>query len=104
MRLRKHVEDEDVVRITDAPVNVSADVAARQRRYLMSMAIRTVCFVGAVISYTNGLHLIAWLLLVGAFLLPFIAVVVANVASPRLPEDDVDGPGFDSGSGFKELR
>ena len=94
--------DQDVVRITDAPVNLSEDVADRQRRYVVSMAIRTICFVAAVVCYTNGLHWVAWLLIVASFFLPFVAVVIANAASPRLPED-VTGPGFDAGPGYKEL-
>ncbi|RNL79401.1 DUF3099 domain-containing protein [Nocardioides marmorisolisilvae] len=103
MRSRKKDADQDVVRITDAPVNLSEDVAERQRRYLLSMAVRTVCFVGAVVSYTNGLHWLAWLLIIASFALPFVAVVVANAASPRLPED-VDGPGFDPDQHYKELE
>jgi hypothetical protein len=103
MRSRKKAADQDVVRITDAPVNLSQDVADRQRRYLVSMAIRTACFVGAVVCYTNGLHWLAWALILASFLLPFFAVVVANAASPRLPED-VTGPGFDADHGYKELE
>ena len=94
MRLRKHVEETDVVRITAAPVNVSQDVAGRQKRYLISMAIRTLCFVAAVICYTNGLHWLAWVLIAASFFLPFVAVVIANAASPRIDEH-LDGPGFD---------
>jgi hypothetical protein len=103
MRSRKKGADQDVVRITDAPVNVSADVDSRQRRYLYSMAVRTVCFVGAVISYGLGIIWLCWVLFVGALVLPFIAVVIANAASPRLPED-VTGPGFDPDQPYKELE
>ena len=103
MRSRKKGADQDVVRITDAPVNLSADVSSRQRRYLISMAVRTVCFVGAVISYSAGLKWLCWVLFVGALVLPFIAVVIANAASPRLPED-VTGPGFDPDQPYKELE
>ena len=103
MRTRKKAADEDVVRITDAPVNRAQDVADRQRRYLVSMAIRTACFVGAVVCYTNGLHWVAWGLILASFLLPFFAVVVANAASPRLP-GDVDGPGMGGDQGYRELE
>jgi len=103
VRSRKKEVEPDVVRITDAPVNVSQDVDDRQRRYLFSMAIRTGCFVGAVISYTNGLHLVAWFLIASSFFLPFIAVVIANAATPRV-RGDVDGPGFDYDNSYKELE
>lgn len=103
MRSRRRAADQDVVRITDAPVNLSQDVADRQRRYLFSMAIRTLCFVGAVISYGSGLHWLAWVLIVASLFLPFVAVVIANAASPRLPED-VTGPGVDTAPGPKEIE
>jgi len=104
MRSRKNHADPDVVRITDAPVNPAQDLATRQSRYLFSMAIRTICFVGAVISYGYGLTWLCWILFVGAILLPFVAVVVANAASPRLPQEDVTGPGFGPGPDYKELQ
>ena len=93
MRLRRRTEDTDVVRITALPPTVSQDIATRQRRYLISMGIRTLCFIGAVISYR-----VPWLcatLIVASFLLPFIAVVIANTASPRIDEH-LEGPGFNA--------
>lgn len=49
------------------------------RRYLLSMGIRTLCFVLAVIALA-GLHwtLVGWTLVVAAVILPYIAVVMAN--------------------------
>lgn len=82
--------DDEVVRITTASDSPSKDIAARQRRYVLSMAFRTACFVGAVFS-----RHIAWLwpiFIVAALVLPYIAVVMANLASPRLPGDPVEGP------------
>ena len=38
----------DAVRITTAASSRNDDIAARQRRYVISMSIRTLCFVGAV--------------------------------------------------------
>ena len=38
----------DAVRITTANASRGADIAARQRRYLISMGFRTVCFVAAI--------------------------------------------------------
>ena len=57
------------VRITTASRSHHADVAIRQRRYLISMGIRTVCFL--------------WLFITGSLLLPYVAVILANAgASP----------------------
>ncbi|MEP7090443.1 MAG: DUF3099 domain-containing protein [Nocardioidaceae bacterium] len=63
------------VRITTAPRSHRDDIALRQRRYLISMSIRTVCFVLAVVSIG---HWFLWVFLAASFFLPTIAVVVAN--------------------------
>lgn len=99
--MRRHVEDPEVIRITAAPENPADDIARRQRRYLISMTIRTLCFIGAVASYQ-----VPWLcftLIAASFFLPFIAVVVANVAAPRV-SPFLDGPGFDAGPGPGQLN
>ena len=71
------------VRITTAAASRDEDIRMRQRRYLISMGIRTVCFVAAVIV---GQGVVMWLLIVAALLLPYVAVVMANAASSK--EDD----------------
>lgn len=71
------------MRITTAQPTRSTDIAARQRRYLMSMAIRTVCFVGAVAVGPGWLR---WVLVAGAVLLPYVAVVFAN--EPETPKEE----------------
>lgn len=72
--------DRDAVRITTASSSRNADIAARQRRYVISMAIRTVCFVAAVVVGPGWLR---WVLVVAALLLPYVAVVMANAASSK---------------------
>lgn len=54
------------------------------RRYLLSMGIRTACFVLAVIAL-GMLHwtVVGWSLVIAAVILPYIAVVVANATRPR---------------------
>lgn len=75
------------MRITSARSARHDDLAQRQRRYLISMAIRVVCFVGAV---AVGPGWVRWVLVGGAVVLPYIAVVAANAADQRhdafLPE------------------
>jgi hypothetical protein len=60
--------------ITSAPKRLSSDLVARQRRYLISMIIRTVCFLLTVALPSPY----RWFALAGAMILPYIAVVVAN--------------------------
>jgi hypothetical protein len=63
------------VRITTARTSAADDLAGRQRRYLFSMTVRTACVVGAV---SVGPGLLRWVLVAGAVLLPYVAVVLAN--------------------------
>jgi len=68
------------VRITTASSSKAADIATRQKRYLLSMSLRSACFVGAVIV---GPGLLCWFLIAGAIVLPYIAVVLANISTQR---------------------
>jgi Protein of unknown function (DUF3099) len=79
------------IRITTAPTSHHDDIDHRRRRYLYSMAIRTACFVGAVIA--DGW--LRWVLVVAAFILPYVAVIMANTASPRIEGADLVPPNHD---------
>ena len=75
----RHHREPAVYTVTDAPRPMSEDIGHRQRRYLISMGVRTVCFVGAVVAAVAGAPWwLAMLMVVGALLLPYIAVVMAN--------------------------
>ena len=98
--------DSEAVRITTAAASRNEDIAQRQRRYLFSMGVRTVCFIGAVVA--SGW--LRWVLIAAALLLPYVAVVMANAAKSR-PEGaaltgDVSGrkqlPPGDETDGAKE--
>ena len=65
----------DAIRITSATRSRSADISARQRRYVISMSIRTVCFILAIVSIG---HWFMWLFMVASLVLPYVAVVAAN--------------------------
>ena len=82
--------EEFVPRITTAAESPTKDIDHRQRRYLISMTIRTLCFIGAVLAIP-----IPWLsliLILAALVLPYIAVVMANSASTILPGDPFESP------------
>ena len=80
---KDQARSEGPVRITTAAASRDDDIRMRQRRYLFSMGIRTVCFVAAVIV---GHGVIMWVLIVAALLLPYVAVVMANAASSKSDE------------------
>jgi Mn2+/Fe2+ NRAMP family transporter len=77
---RPRHQEGDAVRITTAASSRNDDIAARQRRYVVSMSIRTVCFVAAVAVGDGWLR---WALVTAALLLPYVAVVMANAASSK---------------------
>ncbi len=60
--------------ITSAQKGLSDDLPRRQRRYFISMMIRTACFIATVLLPSP----FRWFTLVGALILPYIAVVMAN--------------------------
>lgn len=72
---------QESVAITGAQTSLREDQRIRTRRYLYSMALRTMCFIGAVV--TTGW--IRWALVVGAVFLPYIAVVAANAGRRKQP-------------------
>lgn len=80
------------VRITTASTSHAEDIGARQRRYLYSMAVRSLCFIGAVVAGPGlGLYWLCWILIPGAVVLPYVAVVIANAAAARTEADQL-GP------------
>jgi Protein of unknown function (DUF3099) len=83
MRSRK--SRETVYRVSGVRESRTDDVRGRQRRYAISMGVRTLCFVGCVL--THGLLRIV--LFVAALLLPYVAVVIANAGRARDPEAPV---------------
>ena len=84
--------------VTEAQPALSADVAARQRRYLIMMGIRVLCFGLTIALFVAGAGWFAAIPAAGAILIPYFAVVIANggrepadtkrfqAYEPRLPE------------------
>lgn len=68
-----------VYEITEVGSGPKSELSGRQVRYLISMGIRTACFLGAVAA--SGW--LRWVLVVGAFALPYFSVVIANAGRER---------------------
>ena len=64
--------------VTQARRSLSDDIAYRQRRYLLMMGIRAVCFVIAVILFINHFGWLVAIPAVCAIFIPYFAVVFAN--------------------------
>jgi hypothetical protein len=103
--------------VTDARPSMSQDIRYRERRYLIMMGIRMVCFVIAVVVFLNGGGWLTVIPAVGAIAIPYFAVVFANGGrepsgsrfrpyQPNLPEryerpsgSGSRGPGDGAGDG-----
>ncbi|MDO4606275.1 MAG: DUF3099 domain-containing protein [Bowdeniella nasicola] len=75
---------QQVFSITSARRALSEDVDDRNIRYLVSMAIRTACVLGAAL--VSGYW--RWIFVFGAVFLPILAVMVANAG--REPAGQID--------------
>lgn len=71
--------------VTTAPESLAEEQAARIRRYLVTMGVRTACFLLAALTATKGAPWWVWgSFSVAAVVLPYVAVVLANAVRPRL--------------------
>ena len=71
--------------ITTAGAPLSSDQSGRAKRYFISMMLRTACFLLAVVLPSPW----RWIALVGALLLPYIAVVIANAGRETINQKSV---------------
>ncbi|MFI6420411.1 DUF3099 domain-containing protein [Streptomyces sp. NPDC050842] len=84
----------EVFRITGARQGLADDVRGRQRRYIISMTVRTLSVIAAAVLWNIERH-VAIVGLVLGILLPYIAVVIANAgreSAPSLPSTFVPAP------------
>ena len=74
----------EVFRITGARQGLQADVRGRQRRYVISMLIRTAAVLLTVLLWNVERPLAVVTLVFGA-LLPYVSVVIANAGRENMP-------------------
>lgn len=94
MRKQRGGGNVQVFRITGARQSLEDDVRGRQRRYVISMAVRTLAVILAATLWGVERHVAIVALVLGA-LLPYVAVVVANAGrenAPSLPTTFVTTP------------
>jgi Flp pilus assembly protein TadB len=89
--------DEPVL-VTTAPVSPRDERRTRERRYLITMAVRVVAFVVAIVFATGWIRIIAVIL---ALTLPWIAVVLANAGPTRAAREQ---PSLYAGERRRELE
>ncbi|MFF7974844.1 DUF3099 domain-containing protein [Streptomyces sp. NPDC007905] len=81
---KQHGGSVQVFRITGARTGLAEDVRGRQRRYVISMSIRTVSVILAATLWNVERYVAVVALVLGA-VLPYIAVVIANAGRERPP-------------------
>jgi hypothetical protein len=94
MRKQHDGGNAQVFRITGARTGLQEDVRGRQRRYVISMTIRTLAVILSACLWNVERHVAIVALVLGA-VLPYIAVVVANAGrenAPSLPSTFVVPP------------
>jgi hypothetical protein len=70
-----------VYTVTDAQRPMSEDISYRERRYLITMGIRALCFLLSVLlafTLPSSLRWLAIVAVLGAVVLPYVAVIFAN--------------------------
>ncbi|MFD4788378.1 DUF3099 domain-containing protein [Streptomyces sp. NPDC058459] len=72
----------EVFRITGARTGLAEDIRGRQRRYVISMSVRTVSVILAA-SLWNVERYVAIVALVLGVAMPYVAVVIANAGRER---------------------
>ncbi|MEU6380598.1 DUF3099 domain-containing protein [Streptomyces sp. NPDC046909] len=94
MRKQHAAGNAEVFRITGARQSLQDDVRGRQRRYVISMSVRTLSVILAATLWNVERHVAIVALVLGA-LLPYISVVIANAGrenAPSLPSTFVTAP------------
>ena len=84
---------QDAIRITTAGSRPQDELARRQRKYVITMSIRTLCFIGAVVAGMAGIHWLWPILMLGAVVLPYVGVVMANANDSRASALPLTGGG-----------
>lgn len=83
-------QDPVVHTVTTVGESARDDSETRLKRYLLTMGFRTACFVLAIVLHGWP----RWIAVFFAVVLPWIAVMLANAARPRIPGEiePVDRP------------
>jgi len=87
IRRRPDLPSDEVYSITSAPEPLADDMARRQKRYLLQMGVRVLCFALAVLTWGRIPMWASLLLIVAAVVLPYSAVLLANAGRERRDSD-----------------
>jgi hypothetical protein len=77
---------EEPVLVTTAAKSPRDEQRERQRRYLITMAVRVVCWVLAIVLFGLGLRWEGGIAVAASLILPWVAVIAANAGPRRTTE------------------
>jgi len=69
--------------VTTAGKSAREERRERERRYLLTMGLRVLCFIAAIVLFAAGLRLAGAVAAAASLILPWVAVVVANAGPGR---------------------
>jgi Protein of unknown function (DUF3099) len=113
MRIAGRDRKQNVQLVTQARRPMSEDISYRQRRYLIMMSFRAICFGITILLFLNHFGWLAAIPAVFAIFIPYVAVVFANGGRepdnvrgfmeyrPNLPERRIPPGQNGSGSGHQ---
>ncbi|UVI34433.1 DUF3099 domain-containing protein [Brevibacterium spongiae] len=86
-----HRSKKDMVKhsqqITTADTALDDDMRSRIIKYSITMGIRTACFVAAYFAFAADRHILMWICVAGAVILPYPAVIFANAGRERTTDE-----------------
>ena len=71
------------VLVTTAAKSPRDERRERERRYLLTMGLRVLCFIAAIVLFAVGPRWAGLVAVAGSLVLPWVAVVAANAAPKR---------------------
>ena len=85
--------------VTTAAKSPGDELRERQRRYLVTMAVRVVCWILAIVLFGLGLRWEGGIAVAASLILPWVAVIAANAG----PKRTVESPSLYDGDRPTEL-
>jgi hypothetical protein len=100
--LDRVARDPEPLLVTTAAKSPMQERRERERRYLLTMGLRVLCFIAAIVLFAIGPRWAGFIAAAGSLVLPWVAVVAANSAPKRVastpavpspqPRQELPGP------------
>jgi Protein of unknown function (DUF3099) len=81
--LSRVARDPGPMLVTTAAKSPVQERRERERRYLLTMGFRVLCFIAAIVLFAAGLRSLGFIAAAASLVLPWVAVVVANAGPKR---------------------